>query len=62
MLDPQAKRWIQEKFPYWNRRGGRDHIWMMTNDEGACWMPTGGHMAHACIGMPAYGECFLVEE
>ncbi len=46
LLDPQAKRWIQEHFPYWNRRGGRDHIWMMANDEGACWMPTGGDVTH----------------
>ncbi|GLI69226.1 hypothetical protein VaNZ11_013715 [Volvox africanus] len=35
-----AKRWVQEHYPYWDRRGGRDHIWMMLNDEGGCWMPT----------------------
>ena len=23
-----------------DRRGGRDHIWLMAADEGACWMPT----------------------
>lgn len=23
------------------RRGGRDHIWFMTHDEGACYAPTG---------------------
>ena len=22
-----------------DRRGGRDHIWLMAADEGACWMP-----------------------
>ncbi|KAG2445204.1 hypothetical protein HYH02_008672 [Chlamydomonas schloesseri] len=31
--------WLQTKLPYWNRRGGRDHIWLMAHDEGACWMP-----------------------
>ncbi|PNW76519.1 hypothetical protein CHLRE_11g467660v5 [Chlamydomonas reinhardtii] len=35
-----AKRWIQQHFPYWDRRGGRDHIWMTNHDEGACYMPT----------------------
>ncbi|GFR45050.1 hypothetical protein Agub_g6421 [Astrephomene gubernaculifera] len=35
-----AKNWIQSHFPYWDRRGGRDHIWMTNHDEGACYMPT----------------------
>ncbi|GFR42914.1 hypothetical protein Agub_g3913, partial [Astrephomene gubernaculifera] len=35
----QAKRWVQQHYPFWNRRGGRDHIFMMLNDEGGCWMP-----------------------
>ena len=25
---------------FWERRGGRDHIWLAAHDEGACWMPT----------------------
>ncbi|GIL93384.1 hypothetical protein Vretimale_17471 [Volvox reticuliferus] len=36
----QAKNWIQANFPFWDRRGGRDHIWMTNHDEGACYMPT----------------------
>ncbi|KXZ45350.1 hypothetical protein GPECTOR_55g256 [Gonium pectorale] len=36
----QAKQWIQKHYPYWDRRGGRDHVWMILNDEGGCWMPT----------------------
>ncbi|KAG2431439.1 hypothetical protein HXX76_009454 [Chlamydomonas incerta] len=35
-----AKRWIQQQHPWWDRRGGRDHIWMTAHDEGACWLPT----------------------
>ncbi|KAG2493455.1 hypothetical protein HYH03_008272 [Edaphochlamys debaryana] len=35
-----AKRWIQANFPFWDRRGGRDHIWLTNHDEGACYMPT----------------------
>ena len=35
----QAKRWIEAKYPYWKRRGGRDHIWLFSHDEGACWAP-----------------------
>jgi hypothetical protein len=40
--------WLRHKFSYSerpcrgnrDRRGGRDHIWLMAADEGACWMPT----------------------
>ncbi len=35
----ETKRWIQKHYPYWDRRGGRDHIWLFTHDEGACWVP-----------------------
>ncbi|KAG1664527.1 hypothetical protein FOA52_012994 [Chlamydomonas sp. UWO 241] len=35
----QAKAWIAEHHPYWNRTQGRDHIWLTTHDEGACWAP-----------------------
>ncbi|KAG2437847.1 hypothetical protein HXX76_005465 [Chlamydomonas incerta] len=31
---------ISSTYPWWNRRGGRDHIWLMTPDEGACYMPS----------------------
>lgn len=34
-----TKRWIQERYPFWDRRGGRDHVWLFTHDEGACWVP-----------------------
>ncbi|KXZ48538.1 hypothetical protein GPECTOR_27g709 [Gonium pectorale] len=37
-----AKNWIQKTFPFWDRNGGRDHIWLTNHDEGACYMPTGG--------------------
>ncbi len=28
------------ELPYWNRTGGRDHIWLISHDEGSCWAPT----------------------
>ncbi|XP_010516383.1 PREDICTED: uncharacterized protein LOC104792052 [Camelina sativa] len=30
---------IVEKYPYWNRTSGRDHIWFFSWDEGACYAP-----------------------
>ncbi|KAG1658531.1 hypothetical protein FOA52_008417 [Chlamydomonas sp. UWO 241] len=36
----EAKRWLQKTFPWWDRRQGRDHIWLMNHDEGACYMPS----------------------
>ena len=36
----ELKRYLQKTFPYWDRRGGRDHVWMAAHDEGACWMPS----------------------
>eukprot|EP00798_Chlamydomonas_sp_ICE-L_P023547 gene23547-9071_t len=35
----ETKQWIDKKFPFWKRRGGADHIWPFTHDEGACWAP-----------------------
>ncbi|KXZ53464.1 hypothetical protein GPECTOR_7g914 [Gonium pectorale] len=32
--------WINANYPFWGRRGGRDHIWLFPHDEGACWAPT----------------------
>jgi hypothetical protein len=39
MMVIEAKQWIQKHFPYWDRNGGQDHIWLFTHDEGACWAP-----------------------
>jgi hypothetical protein len=36
----EAKRWLQKHMPWWDQRGGRDHVWLMPHDEGACYMPT----------------------
>ena len=35
-----AQKWIAETHSdIWKRRGGRDHIWLMAHDEGACYAP-----------------------
>lgn len=35
-LFEEARRWIAKAHPaLWERRGGRDHIWLNVNDEGA---------------------------
>lgn len=36
----EAKRWVEQHHPWWNRRGGRDHVWLVTHDEGSCWVPS----------------------
>ena len=35
----EAKRWLQQAYPHWNRTGGKDHIWLVSHDEGSCWVP-----------------------
>ncbi|MEW5318578.1 MAG: hypothetical protein WDW38_009791 [Sanguina aurantia] len=36
----EVKRWLQQTLPYWERRGGRDHIWLALHDEAPCYIPT----------------------
>jgi hypothetical protein len=38
MMQREAKRWLEKSFPWWARRGGRDHIWLTAHDEGACYV------------------------
>ncbi|EFN56537.1 hypothetical protein CHLNCDRAFT_51514 [Chlorella variabilis] len=35
----EAYYWIKAHAPYWNRRGGWDHIWLVTFDEASCYVP-----------------------
>ncbi len=35
----EAKRWLETHLPYWRRRGGADHVWLFSHDEGPCWAP-----------------------
>ena len=35
----ETRDWIDANFPYWKRKGGKDHIWLFTHDEGSCWAP-----------------------
>ena len=46
----EAKRWVQANYPYWDRRGGKDHIFYVPMDEGACYLPTGERGARGCGG------------
>jgi hypothetical protein len=34
-----AQRWLSQKYPFFNRTKGQDHIWLMPHDEGACAAP-----------------------
>jgi Exostosin family len=40
MMALEAKRWIENHYPWWRRRGGADHIWLFSHDEASCWVPT----------------------
>lgn len=35
----EAYHWLRAHYPYWDRRGGRDHIWLVTHDEASCYVP-----------------------
>lgn len=35
----EAYHWLRAHHPYWDRKGGADHIWLVTHDEGSCWVP-----------------------
>ncbi|GBF92598.1 hypothetical protein Rsub_05212 [Raphidocelis subcapitata] len=39
LLYAEALDWLRSAYPYWNRSQGRDHVWLFTHDEGACWAP-----------------------
>ena len=32
-----ARSYVQASWPYWDRRGGRDHVFWAGNDQGICW-------------------------
>ena len=36
----EAKTWLQQAYPFWNRSGGKDHMWLASHDEGSCWVPS----------------------
>lgn len=33
------QRFVNETFPFWAKNGGRDHVFLMPHDEGACYAP-----------------------
>ncbi len=53
----EAKRWLQKHMPWWDRRGGRDHVWLMPHDEGACYMPS--EIYNASIVLTTWGRLDL---
>ncbi|KAG2488200.1 hypothetical protein HYH03_013194 [Edaphochlamys debaryana] len=36
MMQRLTAEWLNASFPWYARRGGRDHIWLTSTDEGAC--------------------------
>ena len=38
-LYKKAYHYIRENYPWWDRNGGKDHLWTFAFDEGACWAP-----------------------
>ncbi|GFR49988.1 hypothetical protein Agub_g12134 [Astrephomene gubernaculifera] len=38
LMQREAQRWLNATFPWFARRGGRDHIWFNPHDEGACYV------------------------
>ena len=32
------QQWLEQAHPYWNRTGGKDHIFLSSHDEGSCWV------------------------
>jgi hypothetical protein len=32
----EVLRFIQDKYPFWDRKGGQDHVWAFTYDQGIC--------------------------
>lgn len=37
---PAAPSLLRQTYPFWQKHGGRDHVFLFTHDEGACWAPT----------------------
>ncbi|GAX75784.1 hypothetical protein CEUSTIGMA_g3227.t1 [Chlamydomonas eustigma] len=35
----ETQKWLSQKYPWFNRSKGQDHIWVMPHDEGACGAP-----------------------
>ena len=44
MMAVQAS--VASVLPYWDRSGGRDHVFLMPHDEGACYVPQAAWPAH----------------
>ena len=37
----RTARYVSQAYPYWNASGGRDHLWAVARDAGACATPWG---------------------
>ena len=36
-----VKAYVQSTWPFWDRKGGADHVWVAMGDHGACEAPRG---------------------
>ena len=44
-----VRAYVAETWPYWERSGGRDHIWVAMGDHGLCESPRGGGIPPALV-------------
>jgi hypothetical protein len=40
LMTHEVLDWLRTTYPYWNRTGGADHVWLFSHDEGGCWAPS----------------------
>ncbi len=45
--------YIQSNYPYWNRTGGSDHMWIVTQDHGCVTISMSA--CRACVSLGASG-------
>jgi hypothetical protein len=59
----QAQQWIERTHPRaWGRRGGRDHIWLSPNDEGALRFEVfiGPRVSRSCASAQFFGTVRVI--
>ena len=46
---------LRAAYPFWNASGGRDHVFLLSHDEGGCWAPH--EMAASSVLLSHWGDC-----